>query len=142
MSRKDQLTAPMPPVVFATQEAANRIVADIKAKYDEAAHYAAAQGGIALQLAEDIVQLEREIADHEQKINEKQVAVIEKDGEKRTAEMQAKAARDVAKGYADMLAAAGFNLPPYGGELSHNPDGNLRNLNAAHDELNGVGGHS
>lgn len=135
MNRKnDQLTAPSPAVVFATQDAAHRIVAEVTAKYEEAARYANAQGGLAIQLGEEITQLDKEIS-------EKQVWVIQRDGEKRQAESEARAAQDVAKGYADMLAAAGVPVRPYNGELSHTPDRNLENLAAAHAELD-AGGHS
>ena len=135
MSRKtDQLVAPSPAVVFATEQAGARIVTELKTKYQEAARHASSMGGMAVQRGEEIAQLEKEIA-------EKQAWVIQKDGEKRQAEAEAQAAQDVAQGYADMLAAAGVHLPPYGGELSHNPDAALRNLVAAHDELE-RGGHS
>jgi hypothetical protein len=126
--RTDQIATPLPPVVFATPEAGQRVVTEIRAKYDEAAHYATAQGGLSIQLGEEIAQLEKEIS-------ELQVRVIEKDGEKRTAENQARAAQDVANGYADMLAAAGVKVPPFGGEMSHAPDASLDRFGAAHDEL-------
>ena len=133
MNRKnDQLQTPQPPVVFVTKEAADRIVADLRAKYEDAARYATAQGGLAVQLGEEISQLEREIS-------EKQVWAIQRDGEKRTAEAEARAARDVAKGYADVLAAAGVHVPPPNGELSYDPDGNIERLGAAHAELNAGG---
>lgn len=126
-------TAPHPAVVFATPEAGNRVVADLCAKYEEAARYASAKGGLAVQRGEEIAVLEQEI-------NERQAWIIQKDGEKRQAEAEAQAARDVAQGYAAMLAAAGVHVPPHGGELSHNPDGNLRNLVAAHEELERANG--
>lgn len=136
MSRKtDQLVAPSPAVTFATEAAGARVVAEIKAKYDEAARYATSQGGMAVQRGEEIAQLEKEIA-------EKQAWVIQKDGEKRQAEQEARAAQDVARGYADVLALAGVRVPPLGGELSHDPDGNLTRLSAAHDELERSGGVS
>lgn len=136
MSRKNDQTLVMaPPVVFATQEAGNRIVADLRARHHEAAQYAAAQGGMAVQLGEEITQLQNEV-------NEKLAWITQKEGEKRHAETEAQAARDVAKGYADVLAAAGVHVPPVGGELSHDPDGNLGRLVAAHDELERSGGHS
>lgn len=135
MSRNtDQLVAPSPAVVFATEEAERYIVAELKAKYDAAANHASSRGGLAVQLGEEIAQLEKEI-------NERQAWVIQKDGEKRQAEAEARAAQDVAKGYADMLAAAGVHIPPFGGELSHTPDRNIERLSAAHDELD-AGGHS
>ena len=129
MNRKaDQISTPLPPVVFATPEAGQRVIAEISAKYDEAARYATAQGGLSVQLGDEIAQLEKEIS-------ELQVRTIEKDGEKRTAENQARAAQDVAKGYADLLSAAGVNVPPFGGEMSHAPDASLDRFAAAHDEL-------
>lgn len=129
MTRKsDQLVAPAPAVVFATEAAGARIVAELKAKFEEAARYATSQGGMAVQRGEEIAQLEKEIT-------EKQAWVIQKDGEKRQAEAEARAAQDIARGYADMLAAAGVRVPPPGGELSYTPDGNLDRFAAAHDEL-------
>jgi hypothetical protein len=126
-------TAPTPVITFATPEAGNRVVADLRAKYEEAARYASAKGGLAVQRGEEIAVLEQEI-------NERQAWIIQKDGAKRQAEAEAQAARDVAQGYAAMLAAAGVHVPPHGGELSHNPDGNLRNLVAAHEELERANG--
>ncbi|MGA4989953.1 MULTISPECIES: hypothetical protein [Nonomuraea] len=136
MSRKtDQFPAPSPAVVFVTEHAAQRIVAELTAKYQEAARHATSMGGTAIQKGEEIAQLEKEIA-------EKQAWVIQKDGEKRQAEAEARAAQDVAKGYADMLAAAGVHIPPFGGELSHAPDGALERFDAAHADLERAGGHS
>jgi hypothetical protein len=134
MSRKtEQMPVVNTAVVFATEAAANRIVAELKAKYDEAARHASSMGGMSVQRGEEIAQLEKEIA-------EKQAWVIQKDGEKRQAEAEARAAQDVAKGYADMLAFAGVHVPPFGGELSHAPDGSLDRFDAAHNELERSGG--
>lgn len=139
-AKNDQMVGPA--VVFATAEAEQRIAAEMRAKFDEAAQYAIAQGGMAVQLGEDLAQVEREIKDLERQLNERHVMASEKSGDKRQAELNARHCHDVAKGYADMLAAAGVQIPPYGGELSHNPDGALDRLDAAHEEHNRSGVHS
>src|SRR5690606_35086458 len=53
-------TAPTPVITFATPEAGNRVLADLRAKYEEAARYAAAKGGLAVQRGEEIAVLEGE----------------------------------------------------------------------------------
>lgn len=132
MNRKtDQLIAPSPLVVFATEQAEAHIVTELKTKYEAAAHHAASRGGHSIQLGEEIAQLEKEI-------NERQAWVIQKDGEKRQAEAEARAAQDVAKGYADMLATAGVHVRPFGDELSHTPDRNIERLGEAHDGPDGA----
>ena len=133
-NNKDQLVA-APVVVFATQDAADQIVTDLKARYEQAAHYAAARWTVATQKGEEIDQLQREV-------NERLAWIASKNTEKDQAELESQRGRDVAKGLADLLAVAGVPIPPYGGELSHNPDGAIRNLEAAHDELERTGGHS
>ncbi|MGW4406568.1 hypothetical protein ACWEJ6_21240 [Nonomuraea sp. NPDC004702] len=135
MSRKDQLTAPMPPVVFATQQAAEKVVGDLKSLFNQAAHHAESQGTLAVQKSEEIRVLQQEV-------NERMAWISQKQTELDQFEAESRAARDVARGYADMLAAAGVHVPPPGGEQSWDPDGNIARLGAAHDELERVGGHS
>lgn len=136
MNRKqDQIVAPGPSVVFATEQAKEQIVADISNRYQQASHFAAARWTVATQKGEEIAQLQAEV-------NEKLAWIDQRTAEQRLAEGEAQNARDVAKGLADLLATAGVQIPPFGGELSHNPDGAIRNIGAAHDELERAGGHS
>lgn len=136
MSRKtDQLAPPSPPVVFVTQQAAEKVIGDLKALYTQAAHHAESQGTLGVQKREEIRVLQQEV-------NERMAWISQKQAELDMFEADSRAARDVARGYADMLAAAGVHVPPPGGEQSWDPDGNIARLGAAHDELNGVGGHS
>lgn len=133
-SKNDQVVAG-PAVVFATQHAADKVVGDLKALFSSAAHYAEQQGTQAIQKGEEIRQLQKEI-------NERQAWVLQKKGEMDQLDNESRHARDTAKGYADLLAQAGVHIPPYGGELSHNPDAAIDRLGAAHEELNRSGGHS
>ncbi|MFE3452438.1 hypothetical protein ACFXJ8_26290 [Nonomuraea sp. NPDC059194] len=133
MSRKDQLVAPAPVVVFPTQQAADRIIAGMKAAYDQAAKFARERGTLGIQKGEEIRQLQKEI-------NERQAWLVQKEGEKDLLEAESRDARDVAKGYADLLAAAGIHLPPPNGELSLDPDTRIRNIEAAHDEQDAAEG--
>lgn len=124
----DQLVAPAPTVVFATDQAKEQIVADLTTRYQQASHYAANRWGDAAKNREAVSALKTEISER--------MALIElRDTEMQQAEMDAQNGRDVAKGLADLLAVAGVQIPPYGGELSHNPEGAIRNFESAHDEL-------
>jgi ElaB/YqjD/DUF883 family membrane-anchored ribosome-binding protein len=129
MSRKDQLVAPAPPVVvFPTQQTADRVLASLKALYDQAAKYALERGTIAVQKAEEIRVLEAEV-------NERLAWIAQKTGERDQADADARDARDTAKVYADYLSMSGVHVPPPDGELSFNPDAKIRNIEAAHEEL-------
>lgn len=135
MTRKTEQATTGPAITFATPEAGQQVIARLHDEFNRASQYAQQNGGVAVQLGEDIAAIEADIKAMDQRINELKVQVIEKDGERREAEAKARHGADIAAGYAAMLAAAGVEVSPLGGDLSHNPDTKLANIDAAHAEL-------
>ncbi|WP_141703718.1 hypothetical protein [Planobispora rosea] len=130
MARKseDQLVAPAstPVVRFASDEAAQTVIAPIRAQYEQVAAFVAQQMTLAGQKLARVGDLTRE-AD--------QLSL-----EARQHEYQAQQGSDVVKGLVDTLAALGVEVAPLNGELSHTPDLATARWNAAVDEQNAAEG--